>query len=228
MADQKQLIIIKGTRDGLNLFIDDSCGFDEALEELNEKLVALNPKIGEPAVSVTVQLGNRYLDDKKKELLRYSLEEKNRFFIHSFESNVILREDAIKWWEANEIKAVNRLIRSGQVLEVTGDLLLIGDVNPGGRVVASGNIFVLGNLHGVAHAGAQGDQRAVIMAAHMKPTQLRIAEYISRAPDYESAGVYMECGYIDEEEDKIMIDRLQVLTYKRKDLCGFERRMLNG
>src|SRR5699024_1940944 len=118
--------------------------------------------------------------------------------------------------------------RSGQVLEVTGNLLLIGDVNPGGRVIATGNIYIMGQLNGIAHAGSEGDTQAVIVASYMKPNQLRIADYISRAPDYEPQGVYMECGFIDEEQDKIMIDRLQVLTQRRKSLSGFERRMLNG
>lgn len=62
----------------------------------------------------------------------------------------------------------------------------------------------------------------------MKPTQLRIADYISRAPDYESDGVYMECGLIDEEQDKIVIDRIQVLSRNRREISGFERRILNG
>ncbi len=86
----------------------------------------------------------------------------------------------------------------------------------------------MGNLLGIAHAGANGDRDAVIAASYMKPNQLRIADYISRAPDYDSEGVYMECGLIDEEQDKIVIDRLQILSRKRKDISGFERRMLNG
>src|SRR5699024_10424628 len=92
------------------------------------------------------------------------------------------------------IKAFNRVVRSGQVLRVEGDLLLIGDVNPGGKVVATGDIYIMGNLRGIAHAGINGNRKAIIAASYMKPTQLRIADYISRAPDYETDGVYMECG----------------------------------
>ncbi|HLT55998.1 MAG TPA: septum site-determining protein MinC, partial [Bacillota bacterium] len=124
--------------------------------------------------------------------------------------------------------AVRKIVRSGQVLEITGDLLLIGDVNPGGKVVSTGNVYILGNLYGIAHAGAAGDRKAIIAASYMKPTQLRIADYISRAPDYESDGVYMECGLIDEEQDKIVIDRIQVLSRNRREISGFERRILNG
>src|SRR5690625_1214744 len=156
------------------------------------------------------------------------MSEKSNLTIQSIESNVVLREDALKWKEESQVKAFNRIVRSGQVLETVGDILLIGDVNPGGKVVSTGNVYIMGNLRGIAHAGVNGDRNAVIAAAYMKPSQLRIADYISRAPDYESTGVYMECGLISKEQDKIVIDRLQVLTHMRKDLSSFERRMQNG
>jgi septum site-determining protein MinC len=228
VREKKQLITIKGTRDGLTLFIDDSCSFEDAFIELNEKLIENYSQKEEPMVSVTVKLGNRYLDPEQTERLQGLINQDSHFHIQSFESNVIPKAEALLLKEESEIKAINRIIRSGQVMEVRGDLLLIGDVNPGGKVVSTGNIYVMGSLRGIAHAGSNGDRNAIIASSFMKPSQLRIADYISRAPDYESDGVYMECGLIDERQDKIIIDRLQVLSHKRKDLSGFERRMLNG
>ncbi|MGY0693183.1 septum site-determining protein MinC [Virgibacillus sp. FSP13] len=228
MREKKQLITIKGTRDGLTLFIDDSCSFEDAFIELNEKLIENHSSKEEPMVSVIVKLGNRYLDREQTERLQSLISKDSHFFVQSIESNVIPKEEALMLKEESEVKAINRIIRSGQVLEVKGDLLLIGDVNPSGKVVSTGNIYVMGNLRGIAHAGSDGDRNAIIAASYMKPSQLRIADYISRAPDYESDGLYMECGLIDEEKDKIIIDRLQVLSHKRKDLSRFERRMLNG
>lgn len=228
MLDHTQMITIKGTRDGLTLVIDDACSFEAALQELDDKLAVNRPKRDDPIVSVTVQLGNRYLNEEQKGQLRDLIGEENRFEIQAFESEVVRRDEAISWKEDSEVKPVNKIVRSGQVLQVTGDLLLIGDVNPGGKVVSTGNIYIMGSLHGIAHAGVEGDQKAIIAASYMKPSQLRIADFISRAPDYESDGVYMECGLIDEKQDKIIIDRLQVLPHLRKDLSGFERRMHNG
>lgn len=228
MSNKKQLVTIKGTKEGLSIFIDEACSFEEAMADLQEKINAIRPKEYEPIVSVHVKLGNRYLLESQERELREILNHKSRFYIESIDSNVILKEDALKWKENSEIKAVRKIVRSGQVLEITGDLLLIGDVNPGGKVVSTGNVYILGNLYGIAHAGAAGDRKAIIAASYMKPTQLRIADYISRAPDYESDGVYMECGLIDEEQDKIVIDRIQVLSRNRREISGFERRILNG
>ncbi|AVQ99517.1 septum site-determining protein MinC [Oceanobacillus sp. M65] len=227
MLDKKQFITIKGTKEGLTLFVDDSCTFEHALNELREKIQASRPKHDEPVVSVKVKLGNRYVQEEQKEILRKIIAEDERFTIDSIVSDVVRRDEALQWQEASEVKTVNRIIRSGQVLEVTGDLLLIGDVNPGGKVVSTGNIYIMGRLNGIAHAGINGDKQAFITASYMKPSQLRIADYISRAPDYESDGVYMECGLIDEEQDKIVIDRLQVLSHK-SEISGFGRRMQNG
>ncbi len=228
MLERKQMITIKGTKDGLTLFIEDQGSFEAVMDELSDKLAENNPRQDEPVVSVTVKLGNRYLNDQQKKQLSDLIGNKNRFSIQSFDSEVIRRDEALNWKEDSDVKSINRIVRSGQVLEVVGDLLLIGDVNPGGKVITTGNIFVMGSLRGIAHAGLNGDRDAVIAASYMKPSQLRIADYISRAPDYESEGVYMECGLIDEKQDKIVIDRLQVLSHKRKDISGFERRMRNG
>ncbi|RYG74822.1 septum site-determining protein MinC [Lentibacillus lipolyticus] len=228
MLDSKQMITIKGTKDGLTLFIDDHSSFEAILDELSDKLSEYKPKKDEPVVPVTVKLGDRYLNDRQKKQLNELISAKNCFTIHAFDSNVVHRDEALTWKEESEIRVVNRIVRSGQVLEYVGDLLLVGDVNPGGKVITTGNIFIMGNLLGIAHAGVNGDRDAVIAASYMKPNQLRIADYISRAPDYDSEGVYMECGLIDKEQDKIVIDRLQVLSRKRKDISGFERRMLNG
>lgn len=228
MQEKKQNVTIKGTQNGLTLLINDLCSFDEALAELKQVVESSRPNREDPIVSVNVELGNRYLTEKQKEQLKQIIHEGNRLAIDTIESNVITREEALKWKEESQVKAIHRIVRSGQVLEVTGDLLLIGDVNPGGMVVSTGDVYIMGNLRGTAHAGANGDRQAVIAAAYMKPSQLRIADYISRAPDYETTGVYMECGFISEKEDKIVIDRLQVLSHLRKDLSSFERRMQNG
>ncbi|GGA85912.1 septum site-determining protein MinC [Ornithinibacillus halotolerans] len=227
-AKQRQYVTIKGTREGLTLFIDDRCSFEEACSELREKLSVNKSNKEDKDVAVTIKLGNRYLYEDQKEMLEELITELNQFTIQAIESNVILRDEALEMLEETEVKAVNRIVRSGQVLEVKGDLLLVGDVNPGGKVVSTGNIYIMGSLHGIAHAGSEGDRNAIITASYMNPSQLRIADYISRAPDYESDGVYMECGLIDTEKDKIIIDRLQVLAQRRNSLSRFERSLING
>jgi septum site-determining protein MinC len=70
-------------------------------------------------------------------------------------------------------------LRGGQALHNLGNIVVVGDVNPGAELVASGDILVFGALRGVAHAGAQGDENARVYAIELAPTQLRIATYIA-------------------------------------------------
>jgi len=78
---------------------------------------------------------------------------------------------------------VRRTLRSGQSLRHPGHVVVIGDVNPGAEVVAGGDILVWGRVRGVVHAGALGDEEAVICALDLAPTQLRIAGHIARSPE---------------------------------------------
>jgi septum site-determining protein MinC len=78
---------------------------------------------------------------------------------------------------------VHRTLRSGQTVHYPGHVTLIGDVNPGAEIVAGGDIVVWGRLRGNAHAGAMGDEQAVICALQMQPNQIRIGTHIARPPD---------------------------------------------
>ena len=80
-------------------------------------------------------------------------------------------------------KFVYGTLRSGQEVSFNGNIVVIGDVNPGALLRAKGNIVVLGSLRGVAQAGIGGNKYAVVAAYSLLPTQLRIAEMIVRPPD---------------------------------------------
>ncbi len=74
-------------------------------------------------------------------------------------------------------------VRSGVEIRHPGTVILLGDLNPGGIVIADGDIIIWGRLRGIAHAGAGGNRECLIMALQMEPTQLRIADAVARAPE---------------------------------------------
>ncbi len=76
-----------------------------------------------------------------------------------------------------------RTLRSGQQLRHPGSIAVVGDVNPGAEIVAGGDIIVWGKLRGTVHAGAMGNDNAIVCALDLAPTQLRIAQYIARSPE---------------------------------------------
>jgi septum site-determining protein MinC len=77
---------------------------------------------------------------------------------------------------------VPRTLRSGFKVSHHGHIIVFGDVNPGAEVIAGGSIIVWGRLRGVVHAGVDGDEKAVVCALEMNPTQLRIAGLVSVSP----------------------------------------------
>ena len=230
MSRQKQqYVTIKGTKEGLTLHLDDSCSFEDLVSELETKLSTDSKRDQDdsPLLGVRLKVGNRYCTDKQEEQLRNVIRSKKNLIVESIESNVITKEQAQKMKQEEEIVSVAKMIRSGQVLQVDGDLLLIGDVNPGGTVKAGGNIYVLGSLRGNAFAGQAGKKDAIIAASVMKPNILSIHDVINRAPDLTEqleGSNEMECAYIDDN-GAIIIDRLQMLSHLRPMLTRLERRM---
>ena len=85
--------------------------------------------------------------------------------------------------ERDSAVLVRHTLRSGRRIHYSGHVAVIGDVNPGAEVVAGGDIVVWGRLRGVAHAGAGGNEEAVVCALDLAPTQLRIADQIATSPE---------------------------------------------
>ncbi|KAF0107848.1 MAG: septum site-determining protein MinC [Anaerolineaceae bacterium] len=78
---------------------------------------------------------------------------------------------------------VQQTVRSGQKIVYAGNVVIVGEVNPGAEILAGGSVVVWGRLRGVVHAGAQGDEQAVVCALELSPTQLRIAGEIAVSPE---------------------------------------------
>ena len=89
-------------------------------------------------------------------------------------------------------------VRAGDHRQVTGSLLVLGDVNPGAQISATGHVMVWGKLRGIAHAGCSGDRMARIVALHLHPLQLRIADQVARGPaEAPPAGLAEKAHLVD-------------------------------
>jgi septum site-determining protein MinC len=123
----------------------------------------------------------------------YSVEQQMRF------SAVISGKSAQIKEPVAEPLYLELTVRSGVEIRHPGTVVIVGDVNPGGSVIAVGDILVWGRLRGIAHAGCQGNSQCRIMALQMEPTQLRIASSVARAPDKPPKQFYPEVAYISPE-----------------------------
>ncbi|SHE47810.1 septum site-determining protein MinC [Seinonella peptonophila] len=207
-------VTIKGTKEGLLFFLDDSRPFTAIMNELKYKLEHNNAAHiwDGPEMKVQIKLGKRQITKQEELELRNLFAIRKNLQIQGFESEAgsyLLEPE-------HGIQMLVGTVRSGQVLQHVGDLLFAGDVNPGGIIQSTGSIFVLGALRGLAHAGVKGDHTAIIAASILRPTQLRIAEIISRPPDHwEEKEVEMQFAYVHGEQ--ISVEKMHLLSQIRPE-----------
>jgi len=130
----------------------------------------------------------------------------------------VLYQDLPDTFKGKQAKAnallITRTLRSGQRIEYNGHVVLLGDVQPGAEIVAAGHVLVWGTLRGVAHAGAAGNDRAVICAMKLVPIQLRIAQYVA---------VELELKDEHAHKPEIVFIRNQQIVAEEWDLKSFVR-----
>lgn len=183
---RQDLISFKGVKEGIfiNIYGNDILEIKSQLDEKlkrdysfykDTKLIGIRGEelSGDQIIDIKMILRYKYdLDIKDEEHPKDILEDE-------VEKEVVQSDDE----DCRMAKFINRTIRSGQVVEYPGNIIIIGDVNPGALIQAGGNIVVLGSLRGVAHAGIDGSIEAIVAAYNLQPTQLRIGEIIGRPPD---------------------------------------------
>ena len=109
--------------------------------------------------------------------------------------------------EISESKIHRGSLRSGQRLEYEETLIVLGDVNDGAEVIAGDNVVVVGNLRGLAHAGAKGNKQAIVAAHRIDTHQLRIANIIKElVKDDDAYNVAYTYAYVHENGREIVLE----------------------
>src|SRR5215212_8840231 len=197
MNQTNSLIQIKGLRDGLLVSLDDApweeqrvalleqvdgqpaffqgarLALDVASQVLHvNQLVELRDRLSERGISLWAVLSESPTTEKTAQLLglatRISKPRPEEVRRSSMEG---LGEDSALF--------LSRTLRSGTRIDFAGNVVVLGDVNPGAEVVAEGSVIIWGRLRGMVHAGSKGNRAAVICALDLSPTQLRIADEVS-------------------------------------------------
>jgi septum site-determining protein MinC len=196
-------ISIKGTSDGLTI----SIGSGDWQHILGELQRLLNEKAAFfKGGRVALQVGDRLLDQGQIEAVGKVLVEQ-QMTLWSVHGNAEETRDAAQSLGLEAVSSgavitpavpsladdlteatmtVRRTLRSGQHVEYPGNVVIIGDVNPGAKVTAGGYIIIWGRLRGTAHAGAIRQEDAFVCALELAPMQLIIGSAIARSPADES------------------------------------------
>lgn len=173
------MIILKGSPKGISLSVDDT-DFDTGREELKEKLTQNKDFFKDAELSV--YMTSNTLTEAEVFLLRETvqqvLEETTVCFIDSEPRMIPQQHSPLEDLEADEgiTKFCRKTIKRGETVEYAENLVVIGDVEAGAKVIAGGNVFVLGALYGSVHAGAGGRRDAAVVAMKLMPERLMISD----------------------------------------------------
>lgn len=215
----KDLITVKGTRNGLVFYFNTKVGsFKEIHDTLMSKFQEANGFFNHAKFIINEE---NDLDEDQIRIIEEIL------LNHGMTQGQIDKKASPKKFPApsisgyaetevfnavNDAVLISRSLRSGQKIYVNGHAVIRGDVNPGAQVIATGSIIVMGTFRGIAHAGVQGDDKAFVMACKLRPTQIAIADKLTRAPEMKEEKVYPEIAFI--ADNQIIVEPYQ--TSKRK------------
>lgn len=178
----RNTVSIKGTPQGLIFYFDSrEVGFGQLCAALEEKLLHSGDFFldAEYIIDQPEQFSAEELALLEGILAKYHLR-RGQAMPHVLPNDE--RYEVIYQTAGGNSLLVTKSIRSGQKLSVRGNAVIMGDINPGGEIVATGNIVVMGSCRGVLHAGAEGDENCYILAYNMAAQQLRIASHVATVP----------------------------------------------
>lgn len=187
--------------------IEENAEQKEILSDLRKKMIELKNLYKEDKTPILITgkvLKNKEMDEIQSVIKR---------FINvqiEFDSPKVLGLHGIKKTfykevATSETKFHKGSLRSGQKIEFEGSIVIIGDVNAGAEVIAGENIVVLGNLRGLAHAGAKGNKDAIIEASEIDAVQIRIADKIKEIEKSESEIKQIRTSaYINDKDELIL------------------------
>jgi septum site-determining protein MinC len=193
MTDSNSLVQIKGLRDGLLVSLGNA-PLDELRAALMEQIEARQSFF--QGARVAIDVGSQILHVNELSELRDTLSERgvNLWAVVSESPTTektaqllglatriskprpqeMTRAHADAAGGDSAVKWIERTLRSGTRIEFPGNIVVLGDVNPGAEVVADGSILVWGRVRGVVHAGANGDPSAVVCGLDLSAGQIRI------------------------------------------------------
>lgn len=184
-----QPVIIKSSKNGINLVLDDSLPFDELLEEIKNKFIDSEKFFKNARIAISFE-GRTLSQGEQFEIIeviqQYTTITVICILDHDELMDEVIQRKMGTYVEEHSPQTghfYKGTLRSGQQIESETSMIVLGDVNPGAKVIAKGNIVILGALKGIAYAGAAGDPTCFVAALEMDPMQIKIGDYMGRAAD---------------------------------------------
>lgn len=201
VKEEKSSLQIKGIRDGLLITLGEG-KWPEVQEELLSQILERSGFF--QGAKITLDVGNHILHAADMGILRDKLSDQGIALwavlsnspttertsqmlglatrISTPKPERVIRTQSTSLSGDNAM-LVQRTLRSGFKVTSGGDVVVIGDVNPGAEIIAGGNVVVWGRLRGGVHAGTDASAKNVVICAlELLPMQMRIGEIVYTSP----------------------------------------------
>ncbi|MBC2850032.1 septum site-determining protein MinC [Cetobacterium sp. 8H] len=183
-------VILKGKKDRLIVQLDSNIDFASLKDKFSEKIKQAESFIG--SAKIAIEFTNRKLTEVEENILINIINKETSIDIaFVFSEKSIFSELPISQLPFNSIKDVTDegttkfykgTLRSGHNLEFDGNVVILGDVNPGAIIRSKGNVLVLGYLNGTVYAGEDDGTEAFVGAFSLNPIQIKIGQIIAKNP----------------------------------------------
>lgn len=184
-----QPVVIKSSKNGINLILDDKLPFNELMEEIKKKFIDSEKFFKNAHIAISFE-GRALSQSEQFEIIEMIQQYTSITIICILDHDALMDEvmqRRIGAYQEEHSPQTGQFykgtLRSGQQIESETSLIVLGDVNPGAKVIAKGNIVILGALKGIAYAGANGDPSCFVAALEMDPMQIKIGDHIGRSAD---------------------------------------------
>lgn len=221
--NRDNLVIFKGSVDGINVILDSEALFEDVLLAFEQKLVA-SKKFFEGATASLKFKGRALAKDQQQALMAVLAKQDilNVSFVYEFEQTSCAAKEDYMAWVREELSEPNVSltyfhtgpVRSGQHIHYNGSVVVLGDVNPGAIISASFNIIILGSLKGKVHAGVDPDAKhPFIVALCMQPTHIEIKDTIAQSPEDTEKNIRKMTPQIAyKHNEQIYVDEIDFKT----------------
>ena len=179
-------VVIKGNKSGMTVFLDPDIPFEELLVAVAEKFFESSKFWGSVQMTLTLE-GRSLTPDEEFRVVNTITENSNIDVVCLLDTDAARIErcekalnDRLMELSSTTGQFYRGNLKRGDSLESEASVVIIGDVGHGAKVVAKGNIIILGELRGTACAGIAGNQSAVVVAMDMAPMLVKIGDVSTR------------------------------------------------
>ena len=202
---EKDIVVIKGSADGVRMIFDSDVAMNDVLLRLREKIKGAKGFFkGECNVYIT---GREFSNSDKirvKSVMNTLFPEANILFaeieqepheprIHAqnhTQMGAVFMEYLMQTAEQSkgmlkskqsfkpdkiDVKLYKCDLTEGDIIKTNGDVLVVGNVSKGASVETDGSVYIMGNLHGKVCCGNANNDECCIIALNFAPEEVSIS-----------------------------------------------------